>query len=1692
MPYEKKTIAPLQGFAATPQGDYIQDSQASNMLNLRFDELGYLVNRNGVRAFETLPEGAPAYASVGKISSYTSIGEFILSAPVSTEMKYAPAPPSAVYPVPQEFESILNAAYYEAANGSTTDLGVYDRFMVYGARMGLGDITHETPTAAGTLGYILIPLSQMPDTRAEWNHQIEIDLLAPGKRSMAAIFIVPENPDGTRGSVLVAPGRRVSRTEDDNWVNESVGFVDDRNWIEHYQQMSQLRHKLVIADRRNGDLVIIDAWDETEPGREKEHFLRMRYNAKSLFDIDIVEVDYNLGAGDKNDPAVGVETGMALYKLYPDKRDTVEPFDGFDKDRADKIIGKKVLPEKVSSHAAFAGFNPNNEDYASYEFGYAVNTMVNNTGVFLRGYQGIVTDTDQENWRYCAWKLLQANKNTQYTYTNIAEKTRYDSILHKVSFTDESIPKEYNAKGELLNNNAADVYIWRELTLRYYPSYGSTTGVKLLRDRDREWGKITPIAPKVERLETKAGLAQDVPLGVWAYRFVWDFGGDEFSSPSTPIYVGDILWSATPDESMSVYSSPGRMVKYDGSGAESGTVTKDSVKGRFSPYLVTSGDTAANKRYTDNFTKVKAALYSNTHPFNTPNELTSHQVIITVFHPEDTMQCRGVAGELLTHELKVSQDWDAEDGDITFEQESRISDIALLKITVVLNRNIYDDNTLQPLFSKAPNTPERGTYRACLSQQSAPSNTAGLTTPPYQAPPPGTLGYTLVFPGESQVPSGFGILRDGSNTLFDTNSLQVMQGGTLRDSRLAYNFFTSIGTSINLTTETEITSSGQEGDFFGFQIARSGKDIYIAPTRAYAEDENGTLSPPKSSIMRLVDRQSDRLLNIMESVPPEVKDRILLQGQAELSVSKFGDSGVCLSENPSALGAADTGLFSDRVRTWEINGNGIINAARSVNDMNTATNVASHIMALVDSYNLVITFYSPDPVGDDNFGFGGRYIYNAKQLPAPDNRYIEDYTFDNLTVAIYLPGERLLLPEQLTAYFPSSLLFRSPRVSIKIPVSGLAGITPVYRIPPRAKKLLIFRTLASHDNNWQPEKFGFVSEYIIERNANGVPEPVNFFDDKRDDEIDFSHTPDEYDGIIYPLKSRFTRPLANLMWFANFEEQYQPYAPRGNKLIEAPTTGYGDLDRGNGTDQNAYTYVPIQEVLGTGHPRYNVAGTNLRGFDVEYFIVFRDLTGIYSPISKTANKIDFKAVADPNKPVVYIAMAGYPYTAAIDVCEIYRRRGDNTADFYKIGEIKATDEGVFVDDGTIADGKPWTQYDDQNEPISVPDIQNQSSAIAWSELGQPSWIRYDARQPINLGDGDIITGMEVLYGELIVFKERGIHRITLKNGSSQIGRIDQVANKYGCIAPNTIISYNNQVYFLSWHGLMRYDNNVFEKADGAFSYELDLRLKSRHRGLPNPAIRDASMCLNSAHRELYLNIPVYTEPGRGYDRHTGEVKGHIYVLNLDTGFVTKFQYETADTERFDYAQDPDYPTTRGTAPRTMGRIYHTNSYGQLWSADILPKNKVGTSVTRALHYLESPTTRDYDELQPGIMDMSSSTPGLPETDESIIQQKVNTWWRSKVFTADDKSIVKRVRSAIAYIMRGENPTIGAEYLNNEYIRNAYTEESYTTNGELTYIPPRREPGFDRGERVAFHVYNAGETEFQNFAFYFRPVNKWVR
>lgn len=1795
MEYQKTNVNAFLGLDNNSRPELIKDQEASDIENLRFEKLGYLINRNGADNkginLSRITDNADRPGELWGIGSM-GLTEYVITKPWGVG-----SGTESWAPYDDNYINIMNPAV--AGNKFT------DRFMVYclrlPARIGLGSATdpmnygarNQSNLPDNTINrytwrykaaYLLVPLTGADNWR-------DVFAFAPNGFKLDTTVTPPyQVRDNTLPTLFSTVGSRIILRADDKpsklqiyapsrWLGVHNTFASDNtakdlNWIEHYVTMNQYRDALVISDMTNGDMLLVDEYSESEYAETKRHRFTLRENALAKFDVDDVVVDFGIGGDNFNQQ--GVESPMALYRFYLTRSRFQSTGDNYtpyyaDRDESPEILRYRSEIRKWRTPIDTSVFISTEYWKAEVDGGSDIHVA------------GITID-----------------KETKYIFSNNQDADEYDDLFSHLTLDNPEIKKD--------KQSAADIYLWEDQKIKYYPVSGKEQGSYFLRAIDRTWDKSSSGGTKLIELMTKAGVEQKVPLGVWRYRFVWYMGNGEYSAPSAELVVPDLLFSGLQDgDIIASYGSYKRPIGIETYGDAERTNLQMSSTGAISnpPYFI--NDTAraqgaaifgANNGgltgYGSNFLKIKEALFDPGHVFSakyssttgaawpsnwlTESVLAKGQVsvVCTLHFLNDDMVLSGVAVEGAQSYIK------AEDAVGTATRYEYKSTDSYFFYTLPLRI---------PLFSKEAEGSH--TYNSIFTKYGIPrtiyQNSARNSASPLydnNALPPFYPAYQIVFEGAQRYGAeNYDVVGNGGNGFLGSNVLQ--NGG---------------------------------GVWFNLVTFKGGYALYSAPPaiplitidKNNEDDENIVTGAYKAydfrnmTSVRAVKNENDRLLFIKPGIPAEVLSRIVLSGSGEIPLCDFGDRGSWISQ-----------------KKWY---------PTFGTDILVRTNTRVHLSVNNSDWYTFDSIFSGIAVNSFS-----EYIYTKNISNADPMLH-----FTNLRVVISAPGERLTIPEQLSMYIPASLLFEAPRVKLFIPAN---------RVPRRARQLLIFRTRASHDNAWQPHEYGLVKSVDIIRDGttwaltgtqvNGI----EYLDDVKSSELDYSYSLPDYDGFVEPIKSRFCLPLNERVFYSNIKEAYKPHAPRNSVKIEAvdPTDTFvlPHKNKNVGTDtslERLWSYkvfTPAEYAPGqTATNTTNIPATSLFLY---YFVAYNDqarsyslagfsgginrlsgqnkvvlfgLPSAYDPAIEQLNiyrlaltsaltPLTFSAVSfqggfryrTPVAPatgsyyvaqgiVEYQGVAYYPNsviqvqfagdTGWVDAAAgnlMYSYFVSNAADtdrgnawtynqpivyridqytdqatgvgpwIERIGTIQPEAEGIFYDDDLPALGRlPLKQFF-QNED-AMP------SALRWSEPYQPNKIKLGSLMEVRAGDGDQITGMAMLYGNLIVMKERSIHRLAVQGSTVPVSRVDEISNNVGCIAPNTVITVNNTLYFLSWSGFYKYDNNVLSKIDGKFAEELQLRLRSAQNGVSNPAIRDASCGWNSAYRELYLNIPVMTtsnNEGDADDANLGgvemadnkgarSVRGHIYAINMDTGLVTKHRYMDDSTYFTDptswYLQPhPLAPTQR--APRVYSRIYSTNSLGQLRSAEILPprtKNfllavqpvasTASMQFMRSSMFIESPTKDVNNRDKPSDDYLAFVTNPIAGTLLLQATKFVRIFWASKDWTAEDKSVLKRIRKVFSYIAASDDPVILRGIVHTSPMGSTATTDTawqytyvdsrpasprlnYSVTGEIMAVPTESagsasSPSQNRGERHTFHVEGSGAFQMEYFGFYWKPINQYER
>jgi hypothetical protein len=1792
MEYQKTNINAFAGVDVNKRPEMLAESQASDIENLRFDKIGYLINRNGVLAkpLRMIKARAIDVSNVLWPIGVMGMTEYILKAP------WGPGSGTTSW-APYD-DTTINALF---GFPQTPPKRFSDKFMVsfvripaYGTASGSGSFSisdeynypqrdaNEFPTSPENHytwrykgAYVIMPLfgpSDFRDTFAFLPNGFPYNITQPNPPLTSGSVI----PDPDYPNMYVTIGARSILRADDKpkktqiyaptrWLGVHNTFdhennPKDANWIEHYVSMNQYRDSVIISDMTNGDLQLVDEYSEAEYSEERKHRFTLRENALAPFDVDDVIVDFGIGDGQFNN---GVKTPMALYKFYLPKKEFTVTADNY----TPTFVGASVSPSYKKVVDAYdvettTVLNIGSDDFDEYWKGLnytETNSFI--TSEYWEEKQTKVLNAllPTNPFLHAAGSSATFNVKQNYVFTNNESADEYFDLFGKLTLSNPDIKQD--------DQVAADVYKWQDAEISYYPSSGvNNTSTYFLTARDRSWNKSSSSAPRLIKLKTKKGVEQDVPLGVWRYRFVWYLGNGEYSAPSADLVLPDLIFSAIKDSDIAqtgiTYTRPIGLNENEDSyrtNLELGFTDFINKQQSVQHLKMFAGSGLIPTEFGKNFIIVKEKLYKASHTYaakssttagvswpaswNAESTFAKGQVCVscTLQVENDSLSLNGVAGETAYSILNAAARNFISPG-------TQIGDLLEGSLDLkVLNYSASTFNLELPLFSEDNNN--SSTYNSLFTDngciRTAIQNHERFTSNAYysnQVP-----SYQIVFEGRHR----FGISSDSNFTSMPTQDEVGVSNDLATGSSKVY---------VNIVPFQ--TLYGPVNDY-----ERNNEDditVYpLAGTKKRYDYRNMTLA-------RGVKDVEARLGNIKRDVPTEVIDRILMRGYAEIKVCDFGDKGTWTPQktqfNNYETFKAALPLTNDLLDRY-IKYDNTYQYSRRFTPVNTfslapGANHDQHLIKVKGDQKIPYTnqdFISFDPV-----------------KPTQNLDVVE---LKNLKIVASFAGERLTIAEQLSMYVPASLLFEAPHIKLVIPSD---------RIPRRARQLMIFRSRASHDNAWQPHEYGLVKAVDITRDrVTGLPsgdqqQKLVFLDDVKNQDMDFSYSLSDFDGFTEPIRSRFSMPLNERVFYANIKESYKPQSPRNAVKITADPIKPNQVSHKN---LNVGTLTEIERLWSYRFFTGTAVTTNVSRRYLYYFLAYNDAARSYSlaSFSGMIDRGDLQ-VGDNAKKKILMYCLPSAYDETIEHVNIYRLQTDSplaavpfgitvgantdsrvstniykTGVFYvaqgvveyngvvyypnavikafdgsdsgvpglgnwaqnpyksaylnrfvdyfsqlvapyqtppfagktnrgpqasycqpiiyditayfdnaggvnylqKIGDITPENEGIFYDDDLPSLGSlPLMQFF-QNEDIMP-------AGVRWSEPYQPNKIKLGSIAEVRSGDGDQITGIAQLYGNIIILKERSIHRLTVQGSTIPISRVDEISNNVGCIAPNTIITVDNTLYFLSWGGFYKYDNNVLTKIDGDFAEELQVRLRSNVNGVSNPAIRDASCGWNPTYRELYLNIPVMsTDNNEGHygvtsmnnQTHTQgvtlmdnvgvrNVRAMVYSISLDTNFVTKYRYMDDSL----YFTDPSSPAVETItfpnapsqrAPRVSARLYYTNTLGQLRSSEVLPPRTYNYNITvnnvivyptgdnasisylQTSFYIESPTKEantSFDKYRDDMFIYTLNTiSGL--WFNSVNFRNVRVFWSSKSWTNDDKTMLKRVRKVFAYVSSGVQPTV---------------------------------------------------------------------
>lgn len=1044
--FDQVDINKFSGLNCNTDPTLIADYEGSDIVNFRMEKIGKLVSRNGNLPGVVGFDGEPDALSKNNLFLVSNEGVIGIG------------------------ELILESVWTDVSPNRNFDT---DRFMVYFVR-------GEALTAAGSqqkAAFFFAPL-----TGTKRNTIIQMDLLSNGSDVYDKVQEVL--PLGVIGQ------RELGASE------QTVTAADAHKFIDEFVRMNEYRHQLIISDRTNGDMRIVDSYDRDE---SPTHLLNLQENCLYDFDVDIIKFDYQLLADQKNEE---VDNGMALYRYILPKKTTKVSDDKFVQTIGDSAwVGNDFARARENVRAFF-------------DSGGSVTDPISGSMFYF----GLFDPSPVENANFAN---LSARWNTSesYSFTNINQAQEFPDVLGTLELNKDKFEDE---DGNLQQESAADVYIWDDLRLAYKPCSGLEEGEEFLRDIDRFWSKLTPGIPRITKLNKKLGHGREVPLGIWRYRFVWDFGNGEYSAPSAEVLVQDSLFSALDDgvftyENNNVYE---RAFSFDSSEALNADISRNTVTYgaplRYYPRIWQNenvanptppnfpANTGSNKLTSTGIAlwKVKDALYDASHrfggKFDTYAELETYTIVDASLHPDLANTARQYEGNFGTTVTAFFS-----------KSDLPLSGFAIQHCDVSVNLSGNGINKIVvPIFKSNGN---QASYNSIFDDEGRFRKYAKETA---------ALGYALTFQGKSQFWMGLEWNGTGWDYIPTSNDLFTLNY-SFAQKDVYFNYI------------RRQPDADYEYDYMNVQwVEADGKDMNNMSDVAYNDPSNiaSRSKQRPNPAFRAIKNENERLDYVKSDVPTEARQRLILNGLAELPLITNGDAyGINAAKEDGGTDMYESDLDYPTKRFY-------LNMPRTMTF--TAIGIGAGTWAWLNPI-----FYTGDYYTDD------------------------DPVATNLDITIYGEAQRLIALEQLSSYFPSSLLFDSPRVRIHINESS---------VPENAKRLLIFRTVSSNRNEFDPQNFGLVDTIEILRAeggeainstlgaggfaAEGTPifkaeeiistetdyvKGFSYFDKIRDQNLDYNVKPEDFEGKRDPIKSAFNVPLNERVYYANYLETIVPPAPRG-------------------------------------------------------------------------------------------------------------------------------------------------------------------------------------------------------------------------------------------------------------------------------------------------------------------------------------------------------------------------------------------------------------------------------------------------------------------------------------------------------------------------------------------------------------------
>lgn len=108
-----------------------------------------------------------------------------------------------------------------------------------------------------------------------------------------------------------------------------------------------------------------------------------------------------------------------------------------------------------------------------------------------------------------------------------------------------------------------------------------------------------------------------------------------------------------------------------------------------------------------------------------------------------------------------------------------------------------------------------------------------------------------------------------------------------------------------------------------------------------------------------------------------------------------------------------------------------------------------------------------------------------------------------------------------------------------------------------------------------------------------------------------------------------------------------------------------------------------------------------------------------------------------------------------------------------------------------------------NNQLFLAGFSSMLSTVYWSDIGEPEGIEPEFFAEFRTNDGDRVTGVKSFGSQLIVTKERSVHKLTGDNPNNFA--LQEISDQFGCVSNRAMVTFNDQLHFLDPKGVCEYN-----------------------------------------------------------------------------------------------------------------------------------------------------------------------------------------------------------------------------------------------------------------------------------------------